>query len=118
MAYLKSTELSDIIIDYHFNDISYNIFLDIKELLNFQVSNGITIPIEHLKIYKDILDIDMLPTKEKIKLHKELKNKKVIEMFYNDYSSCRDRMYQEIADSILDKEKLEQFKDNELSEQH
>jgi hypothetical protein len=69
-------------------------------------------------MYKNILDIDTLPTKEKIKLHNELKNKNVIEMFYNDYSSCRDRMYQEIADSILDKEKLEQFKDNELSEQH
>jgi hypothetical protein len=61
--YFNSTELSDIIIDYHFNDVSYNVFLDIKELLNFQISNGITIPVDHLKIYRDILDIDMLPTK-------------------------------------------------------
>jgi hypothetical protein len=47
-----------------------------------------------------------------------LKNKNVTEMFYDDYSSSRDRMYQEISDSILNKETLEQYKDSELSKQY
>lgn len=111
----NNIELSDIIIDYHFNDISYNIFLDIKELLNFQLDNGITIPIEHLKIYRDILNLDNLTVQEKIDLHNNLKNKNVSEMFYDDYTNSRDKMYQEISDSILNKEKIEQYKNKSLS---
>ena len=111
----NNIELTDIIIDYHFNDISYNVFLDIKELLNFQLDNGITIPIEHLKIYRDILNLDNLTVQEKIDLHNNLKNKNVSEMFYDDYTNSRDKMYQEISDSILNKEKIEHYKNESLS---
>ena len=113
-----NVELSDIIIDYHFNDISYNVFLDIKELLNFQLTNGVSIPVEHLKIYRDVLNIDKLSIKEKINLHNMLKEKNISEMFYDDYSSSRDKMYQEISNSILDKNKIEQFRDVWLSDKY
>lgn len=109
-------ELTDIMIDYHFNDISYNVFLDIKQLLNFQLRNGITIPIEHIKIYKNILNLDNLSDINKRKLHNLLQKENVVEMFYDDYVNSRDRMYQEISDSILNKEKLENFTDKDLSE--
>jgi hypothetical protein len=107
----NNIELSDIMIDYYFNDISYNVYLDIKELLNFQLSNGITIPIEHIKMYKDILNLDNLSSLERIKLNDKLKKENILEMFYDDYTNSRDRMYQEISDSVLNKEKIEQFKD-------
>ena len=114
----NSELLSDLIIDYHFDKISYNVFLDIKELLRFQIEKWNFLSNEKLKIYKDILNIDKLSNEEKIELHKSLIWKNVSEMFENDIQKARETSKIEIADSILNHETIKQYKDEELSKKY
>ena len=107
--------LSDLIIDYHFNKISYNVFLDIKELFRYQIEKGNVLSTESLKIYRDILNIDKLSNEEKIRLHKILIWKNIAEMFNNDLLRAREKVNKEISDNILNHETIKQYKNYELS---
>lgn len=110
--------LSDLIIDYHFNKISYNVFLDIRELFRYQIEKWNFLSIENLKIYRDILNIDKLSNEEKIKLHKSLMWKNISEMFDNDLETAREVAKKEISDSILNHETIEQYRDDELTKKY
>lgn len=114
----NSELLSDLIIDYHFNKISYNVFLDIKELLRFQIEKWDFIPIENLKIYRDILKIDKLSNEEKINLHNSLIGKNIAEMFNNDLERAKERSKNEITNSILNHETIEKYEDKNLSNKY
>ncbi len=114
----ESELLSDLIIDYHFNKISYNVFLDIRELFRYQIEKWKILAIENLKIYRDILNIDKLSNEEKIKLHKSLIWKNISEMFDNDLEIAKKTAKKEISDSILNHETIEQYRDDELTKKY
>lgn len=115
---IDSELLSDLIIDYHFNKISYNVFLDIKELFRFQIEKWNFLSKDKIKIYKDILNIDKLTNEEKIELHKSLMWKNITEMFDTDIQEAREISKKEISDCILNSETIKQYKDETLSQKY
>ena len=110
--------LSDMIIDYHFEEYPYNVFLDIKELLLFQEKTDKKLPQEKIDLYKRILQIDFLPYEEVIKLHEELKKRNMKEEFYDDMLFARNIVGKAIKESILTKEKLSKYLNKQKSEEY
>ena len=108
---------SEIIIDYIFEDYAYNVFIDIRQLLNFSQSVDI-LDEKQKKIYADILELDTMNIKEKQELLIKLKNINMIEKFYDSYKLGRERMVKLFNDSILNKDNIIKYKNEELSEKY
>ena len=107
--------LSNMILDYHFKDVYYDVLININELVRFQ-STKVTLPLEKLNIYKRILSIDSLTYHEKMNLHNGLKNYDMVSMLYDDMFACKQVVHEMVKDSILDKDKLKKFRDKALSD--
>lgn len=105
----STMQMTNIIIDYHFEDLYMNTLKDINELLNFNLSGGNVLTKEEEEIYKKIINLDTLEYNEKIKLHNELKNKNYVEKFYDDIRNAKNKMYTLLQNEILTKEKLAGF---------
>ncbi len=115
---LLDEKKSDYIIDYHFEENYYNVMYDLRELLEFYYAGNIDIPEERLYLYQQILNIDMLSAEEKIKLHNELKQYNMMEIFYDDMSFARKKVREALKDYAMVKDELVKFKDEELSNEH
>lgn len=109
--------VSNMIIDYHFKDVYYNVLMNIKQMLDFQKEN-LTLSEDRIDLYNRIINIDLLSYDEKMMLHNELKNYDLVSMLYNDMFSIRKVIGNLIKDSILTKEKLKQFKNDVLSKKY
>ncbi len=109
-------QLSNMIIDYHFEDIYYNVLLDLKQLVRFQKTEGRTLDDETLRIYDQILSLDQLSYQEKVSLHEQLKEEKQSEKFYDVFREAKDKAYEMIGDCILTKETLPAYQDISLTE--
>ena len=109
---------SDCIIDYHFEEISFNILTDLNELLEFYYAGNIQIPDDRLDLYQKILHIDELSDEDKIELHSTLKNHNMIEDFYDDMAFARKIVRDAIKDYALTKDELADFRDDKLSEEY
>lgn len=110
-------QLSNMIIDYHFEEYPYNIFLDIKELILFQSKTDKKIPEERINVYKRILKLDFLSYDEAIKLHEELKTMNIKEIFYDDMLFARNIVGEIIKDKMLTLDKLSKYINKEKSEE-
>ena len=117
MKYICNQDLSDMIIDYHFEEYSYNVFLDLKELLSFQKSNHF-LTNEKIDLYSKIMSIDRLSIEDKISFHNELKKYNIKEMFYDDMSFARKIMNDSISSKTLNEEKLKDFYNYKLSKEY
>lgn len=115
---LLDEKKSDYIIDYHFEENYYNVMYDLRELLEFYYPGNIDIPEERLYLYQQILNIDMLSAEEKIKLHNELKQYNMMEIFYDDMSFARKKVREALKDYAMVKDELVKFKDEELSNEY
>ena len=115
---LSDRNISNYIIDYHFEENYHNIILDITELLQYNYDGNITIPKKRIALYESIVNIDYLSLEEKQKLHKLLKQYNMIEMLYDDMRFARDMVAETIKDYSLSKETIQQFKDEKLSKQY
>lgn len=119
--YLKDKSdkyISNYIIDYHFEEIYYNIMLDLGELLRFYYNGNIVIPEERVQVYFQILNIDYLSIDEKKKLHNKLKQMNMIEQFYDDNRLARTIVGESIKEYSLTKQSLEKYYDKDLSEKY
>ena len=108
---------NNIFIDYHFEEFYYNVLMDISELLNFHITNKTNLNKENYELYKKILSFDYSNINNIIKIHNNIKNKNIIEMFYDDMKDARDLMNESIANSIINKKELEKFRNDEKSNQ-
>lgn len=115
---IKDNQISNYIIDYHFEENFHNVILDIKELLQFYNNGHIKIPAERLAIYSQIANIDSLSQEEKVNLHNYLKRFNIMENFYDDMSVARHIVTEAIKDYSLSRKTIEQYKDDELSKQY
>lgn len=118
VEYLKEKSnamLSNIIIDYHFEDYYLNVLKDVKQLCNFDMLGGNALSSEKMEIYRKILEIETLSYEEKLQLHEELGRKDYVESFYDDVRSSRDKMYSLMQEAILNKDKISKYKDEEAS---
>lgn len=115
---LCSNEISNYIIDYHFEENYYNVMYDLKELLDFYYAGNITISKDRVDLYTSILNIDDLTISEKKELHSKLKKINMIEMFYDDMAIARKIVRTSIKESAVSKEQLLKYKDDELSKEY
>lgn len=118
LSKINDNNLSNYIIDYHFEENFHNITIDIKELLNFYYNGQIVIPEERVEIYNKISNIDYLTAKEKIELHEILKHYNMMEVFYDDMSLARKIVAEAIKDYSLTHEVLKQYQDSELTQKY
>jgi hypothetical protein len=110
--------ISNYIIDYHFEENYHNVILDMNELLQYYYDGNINISKERIELYEQILNIDYLSIKEKQKLHNELKRYNMIELFYDDMRYARDLVAESIKEYSLSKESLEEYIDNKLTQKY
>ena len=110
--------LSNMIIDVHFKDHPINVKKDINELVSFEKSGGNTLTKEDLTLYEQILNIENLSFDEKKSLNQALSQINMVEKFYDDIRNAKDKMYENINNSILKKENIKKYKDDELSNKY
>ena len=115
---LSDRNISNHIIDYHFEENYHNVILDITELLQYNYDGNITLSKDKMELYEKIVNIDYLSLKEKQNLHKILKQYNMIEMLYDDMRYARDIVSETIKDYSLSKESIKQFKDEKLSKKY
>lgn len=115
---LSNLELTNMIIDYHFEDVYFNVLKDIEILCNFYEIGGIILSEEEYKLYNSILHLDELSYSEKIKLHEKMKSYNFKEKFYDDIRNAKNKSYQMINQEILNEEKLKRFQNEELSNRY
>lgn len=114
----SNKQISNYIIDYHFEDNYFNVHLDLNELLKYYYDGNISLDEESLNLYQDIFDIDKLDILSKIELHNKLKKLNVMEMFYDDMSFARKIVREEIINYSLNKESIKEFIDPEMSKKY
>jgi len=114
----SNLQISNMIIDYHFEDVPYNFFLDIEELVRFQEGEGKTLNDEELIIYKRLLNIDSLTYEEKISLHKTLLQTNWIEKNYDIFRKAKDKAISLMKEKMLNEETIQKFYDENLSKQY
>jgi len=115
---LKSQDNRDVsnsIIDYHFEENYHNIIIDLKELLRFNSEGKISINEDHLGLYNLIVNIDDLSANKKRKLHESLKKIDVMGMFYDDMSFARNIVNEAIKEKSLNTNTIKQYRDEKLS---
>lgn len=115
---LSDRNISNYIIDYHFEENYHNVILDINELLQYCYDGNITLSKDKIELYEKIVNIDYLSLEEKQNLHKTLKRYNMMEMLYDDMRYARDIVSETIKDYSLSKESIKQFKDEKLSKKY
>lgn len=108
-------QLTNIIIDYHFKDVYFNVLIDIKQLLEFNKDGGKSLNNEDLLLYQSIFSLDKLDYDSKIKVHEQLKNYNMVDKFYDDIRNAKNQSYQMIKNEMLTLDKLKKYKNNEYS---
>ena len=107
--------LTNMIIDYHFEDIPYNFFMDLKRLLKFQETEGRTLTNEEIDLYNLIINLDNLGYEDKIKLHEKLKNINIMEKYYDNYHLAKDSNALLIKKYMLTEDKLKNYYRDDVS---
>ena len=110
--------LSNMIIDYHFEDVPFNVLIDLKELVKFQYTEGRILSDEDIKLYLSVCDIDNSSTEKIFQIHNTLKQFNMKEKFYDDIRASKDKSYQMINDKVLNKQNIIKFYDEEVSNEY
>lgn len=106
----SNIHMSNIIIDYHFEQLYANFLIDVKQLVDFQKNNEVNnLFKEQLYIYEKLVNIDSLSYDEKIKLHEELKSRNIQDVYYDDFRNSKDLSYQMIKDSMITDENINKY---------
>ena len=110
--------MSNIIIDYFFKDVPTNVLKNVGSMLAFndetQFLNG-----EDKTIYECIKNIDGFDSRHKLMLFEIMKkeNKEMAQKFYDDFTKARETMVEQINNSILSEDNMEEIYNEQLSEQ-
>jgi hypothetical protein len=110
--------LTNMIIDYHFEDVYYNFLLDVKQLYQFQQTEGRTLNDQDTELYRRLLTLDDLPYLQKISLFEELKKVNIIEKYYDDFRKSKDKAFSLIKEQMLNFNNIGQYKSLELSRKY
>lgn len=106
--------LTNMIIDYHFEDIPYNFYMDLKRVIKFQDKNKTLTDLD-INLYNRILNLDKLDYLEKLKLHEELKKTNMLIKFYDDYNKTKSKSISLIKKSILNEDKIKPYYNYQVS---
>lgn len=108
-------QITNMVIDYHFAEIPYNFFLDLRELVHFQEGEGRTLSQEEIDVYSKLLRLDDLPYEEVMRLHTNLKGHSMIEEYYDHFRSAKDKQASLIEGAMLTESSIQKYKDESLS---
>ena len=108
---------TDIVVDYLFQDLSYNVFIDIKELIDFS-SKTLILDEKSLLFYSKVVSLDQMSIDEKISFLNEYKSIDIVSKFYDDYLCARNKMLELINDSLLNSSNILKFENRELSNKY
>ena len=97
---LTSLKLSEIIIDYLFQDNIYNVWFNIKEMFRFNDKFHL-LDLNKEEFYTTILNFDELSNKDKIKFYHTYKNENINLMFYEDLRNTKDKSYEFINNQLF-----------------
>ena len=114
----SNLQISNMIIDYHFEDIPHNFLLDISELLNFQKTEGKTLTEEDINIYNKLLRIDELSYEEKMNLHRTLLEKDWITKHYDVFREAKDKAAMLIKDKMLNENNIQKYLNIEQTQKY
>ena len=107
--------LINLVIDNLFQDNLSNVCIDIEELLSANLKYNL-IPESHINFYKKIQDIYSYSLIDVINLYKEYKKYDIISLLYDDIRLLKTRVYQDILNSLIKIEDINNLKNNKLSE--
>ena len=108
-------QITNMVIDYHFAEIPYNFFLDLRELVHFQEGEGRTLSQEEIDVYSKLLRLDDLSYEEAMKLHAHLKEYDMIEKYYDHFRSAKDKQASLIEEAMLTESSVQKYKNETLS---
>ena len=106
------------VIDLYFKDITFNVIHNLKTMLTYLTKiNENIIPLERLNFYKNILNFYNLNLDEQKQLfYMYDKNVSYIDNFYADFLKCKMHSYNNINNSIITKDNLDQLFNKDLSD--
>lgn len=107
-------QLSNMIIDYHFEEVPYNFFIDLKQLIHFQEGEGRTLSDEEIEIYSKLLTLDDLSYQDARNLHLHLSSS-MVETYYDHFRTAKDKAASLIEEQMLTVTSVQKYKDNKLS---
>ncbi len=110
-------QITNMVIDYHFAEIPYNFFLDLRELVHFQEGEGRTLLQEEIDAYSKLLSLDDLSYEEVMKIHAHLKEYDMIEKYYDHFRSAKDKQASLIEEAMLTESSVQKYKNEILSAQ-
>lgn len=105
----SNVQMSNMIIDYHFEDIPYNFFLDVNQLYHFQQNEGRTLSDTDFDIYEKLLKIDELSYEEKLKLHRELLKEDWISKHYDVFREAKDKVATLMKEQMLNENNIQKY---------
>ena len=111
-------ELTNMILDYHFEDLAYDILINLNEVLNYLKNTRMIISEENRKIYETFYNLDNMSIEEVISFHNEMKKFDVKSMFYDDYRKIKKDQAEDIRSSILNEEKIKSLYNQEMSDKY
>ena len=118
---LTNQKISEVLVDALFADNIYNVQLNIKEMFRFNSKlndNEKVLDTTREQFYKMILNIDNVPCTDKIKLYRELKDKNINLMFYEDLRKLKDKSYNFIKSKLFDFKNNKDSYNEELSNKY
>lgn len=116
---LTSKKISEIVVDGLFSDNYYNVCSNIWEMFRFNSKLSLeerVLDKDKEEFYQLILDFDKTSCGDKIKLYRELKDKNINLMFYEDLRKLKDKSYDMIKSSLFNAGNSEL--DKELSDKY
>lgn len=103
--YLKkqtSKKLKELIIDYLFSDNYYNVYLNVKELLDYNHSlEKPLIEEEYIDFYNKILNFDVLTNEQKLEIYHQFKNSNINTLFYEHLRISKNHAYESLINKLF-----------------
>lgn len=108
-------QLTNMIIDYHFEQVPYNFFIDLKELIHFQEGEGKTLTEEEIELYSKLLIMDELPYQEVKRIHEELRKSSMRDIYYDQFRAAKDSANSLVQKAMLTSTSIQKYRDANLS---
>ncbi len=105
--------ISNMILDYHFEDYSYNVIKNIKNILKYAKNSDFNLPRLQIEFYERIINLGKLSIDEKIELHNLMKLYNQKEILYDITRYAKNFSYNNMKEEMINDKNYKQFLNNE-----
>ena len=112
---LNDYQITNMIVDYFFEEIPTNVILDMKNMMHFQNVTTTLLP-EEQNMYSVFANFDSLSTKQKIQVFNRLKGSDIRSHYYDNYSETKEKMVDILNNSLLNEANLYEYIDLDETE--